>query len=198
MGAAALAVDPLGDGCMESRWNVVGGMGTAHMRDREDITATVQAYADTVLRACAVYLREQADREDAFQETFLRYARYKGSFNDEEHRKAWLIRVASNICKDMLKSAGAHVVSLDAVEADGAWQPVAGDDGQEGQRRLEGEEFLAALRTLDEKYRSVLYLKYYEGYTAAQIGEMLRIPENTVYTDLARGRQRLKEALGYV
>lgn len=176
---------------------MVEGSGAERMRTREDITAAVEAYADTVLRACAVYLREQADREDAFQETFLRYARYEGAFNDEDHRKAWLIRVAANICKDMLKSSAARVASLDDMEAGGDWSAPVGDDGQEAQRKLVGEELLAVLRSLDERYRSVLYLKYYEGYTAAEIGEMLGMPENTVYTDLARGRQKLKEALGY-
>ena len=179
--------------CRRSGWKRIDGNGSKAMRARDDITAAVEAHADTVLRTCSVYLREQADREDAFQETFLRYARYGGVFNDGEHRKAWLIRVATNVCKDMLKSAAAHVAPLDDVEEGHA----IGDDGQEAQRVLEREEFLATLRSLGEPYRTVLYLKYYEDCTAAEIGRMLGIPENTVYTDLARGRRKLKEALGY-
>lgn len=165
------------------------------MRSREDITAAVEAHADTVLRACAVYLRERADREDAFQETFLRYARSDTSFEDEEHRKAWLIRVASNICKDRLKSAAARVESVDAYEEAGETLPIAGDDGQEGQRALERQDVRMALGKLEERYRMPLYLKYYEGYTAAQIADALGIPENTVYTNLSRGKRLLKEVL---
>ena len=166
------------------------------MRSRADIGAAVERHADTVLRACAVYLHERADREDAFQETFLRYARTQTTFESEEHRKAWLIRVASNVCKDMLKSASARVESIDAKEDEGAPQ-IQGDDGLEGQRALEREEIARALGTLDERYRMPLYLMYYEGYTAARIAEILGMPENTVYTNLARGKRLLKGVLGY-
>lgn len=163
------------------------------MRSREDIRSAVEVYADTVLRACTVYLREKADREDAFQETFLRYARTDTDFADEQHKKAWLIRVASNVCKDMLKSSQAKVESLDAAQEEG-FAP-AGDDGQEGQRALESEELVAALHELDERYRVVLYLKYYEGYTAVQISAVTGMPENTVYTNLSRGKQQLMGVL---
>lgn len=163
------------------------------MRTKDDIASALQVHADAVLRACAVYLREQADREDAFQETFIRYAKSDTKFQDDEHRKAWLIRVASNICKDMLKRASAKVESLDAaVEA--GFAP-AGDDGGEAQRAIEGEELLEQLRQLDEKYRVTLYLKYFEGYTAAQIAQVMGIPENTVYTNIARGKRQLKGVL---
>ncbi len=169
--------------------------GRGRMRSRADIEAAINAHADTVLRACAVYLHEQADREDIFQETFIRYARSEQAFNDEEHKKAWLIRVAINLCKDLLKSSTARLESLDAAQEEG-FAPV-GDDGTEAQRALEGEELLAALYTLDEKYRIVLYLKYYEGYTAAQIAQQTGMPENTVYTNLSRGKRQLMEVLDH-
>lgn len=166
------------------------------MRARADIVEAMEAHADTVLRACAVYLREHADREDAFQETFLRYARSDVAFEDDEHRKAWLIRVAANVCKDRLKSAAAHVESMEAMSEGGSPPEPVGDDGQEGQRALERQDVRAALGRLDERYRLPLYLKYYEGYTAAQIAETLGIPENTVYTNLSRGKRLLREMLG--
>lgn len=165
------------------------------VRARADIEHAMVAHADTVMRVCSVYLREPADREDAFQEAFLRYARYERSFNGDEHRKAWLIRVASNVCKDQLKSSAAKTESLDALTEDGV--AVTGDDGQEGQRVLERSEVLDALRGIDQRYGIVLYLKYYEGYTAAQIAKLLDMPENTVYTNLSRGKQRLKGVLGH-
>ena len=165
------------------------------MRSRADIEAAIEVHADTVLRACAVYLREKADREDVFQETFLRYACSEVEFADEEHKKAWLIRVAANLCKDQLKSANARVESLDAAEEDG-FAPV-GDDGLEAQRKLEGEELLKALYALEEKYRVVLYLKYYEGYTAAEIAAQTGMPENTVYTNLSRGKRQLMGVLNH-
>ena len=165
------------------------------MRTREEITKAVEAHADDVLRACAVYMREQADREDAFQETFLRFARSTATFKDAEHRKAWLIRVAVNVCKDMLKSAAYKTESLDREQEHGV-TPV-GDDGQEAQRSLESEELLRMLDKLEEKYRIVLHLKYYEGYSAAEISQVTGMPENTVYTNLARGRRKLLEMMGH-
>ena len=165
------------------------------MRARDDITVAVEAHADAVLRACAVYLHEQADREDAFQETFLRYAKSDKQFADDEHRKAWLIRVAINVCKDMLKSAHARVESLDAAQERGF--SVVDDDGSRGQAELEGEFLAEALKRLDERYRVPLYLHFYEGYTAVQIGKMLGVPTNTVYTNISRGKQQLQKVIGH-
>ena len=159
------------------------------MRSKAEITAAVQNHADAVLRACAIFFRDQADREDAFQETFLRFSRSDVLFEDDEHRKAWLIRVTMNVCKDMLKSAASKVESLE-YEQEKGFSP-AGDDGQEGQRALESEALLDALGKLEEKYRVVLYLKYYEEYSAAQIAEATGMPENTVYTNLSRGKRKL-------
>ena len=167
------------------------------MAKSTDITIeqAIERHADTVMRVCTVYLRERADREDAFQETFLRYARHKNPFESDEHCKAWLIRVASNICKDMLKSSSAKTESLDILE-DSGYSP-QGDDGQEGQRVLEQQEVIAALRKIDERYRLPLFLKYYEGYTAAEIAHTLQIPENTVYTNISRGKAQLKGVLSH-
>ena len=103
--------------------------------------------------------------------------------------------MASNVCKDRLKSAAAQVESVDAMQEEGEAPQLMGDDGQEAQRVLERQDVTRALGQLDERYRMPLYLKYYEGYTAAQIAEMLGIPENTVYTNLSRGKRLLKEVL---
>ena len=165
------------------------------MHRADDIETAIATHADTVMRVCSVYLRERADREDAFQETFLRLARKRMKFVDDEHRKAWLIRVASNVCKDMLKSSAAKTESLDTLSESG-FAP-AGDDGQEGQRALERQEVVDALLKIDERYRLPLYLKFYEGYTAAEIASTLKIPENTVYTNISRGKQQLKGVLSH-
>ena len=141
------------------------------------------------MRVCTLYFRNKPDREDAFQDTFLKYAQSSADFSGEEHRKAWLIRVATNVCKDMLKRSEARTVLVD--EIDDAAKPNWSADGQSDR----ASELTEALAQLDEKYRTPLYLKYYEGYTAVEIAEMLGIPENTVYTYLARGRERLKEVL---
>lgn len=160
------------------------------MRDNADIARAIELHSDTVLRVCTLYFRFQPEREDAFQETFLSYAQSSKSFEDDEHVKAWLITVAANVCKDMLKSAESKTVLMDEIDeaAQPNWSHSDGDNGK-------AEELANALAQLDEKYRVVLYLKYYEGYSAAKIANMLGIPENTVYTNLSRGRNQLKEVL---
>ena len=162
------------------------------MRDSDDITRTVREHANTVARVCSLYFGSRPERDDAFQETFLKYAQEGRAFGDDEHRKAWLIRVATNVCKDMLKKAEAKVVLFDRIDdtAKPQWQP-----GIESSDRA--DELTEALRQLDEHYRVALYLKYYEGYKASEIAQTLGIPENTVYTNLARGREKLKEVLAH-
>ena len=160
------------------------------MRDSEDITRTMRQHANTVARVCSLYFGRRPECDDAFQDTFLRYAQSTTEFSDDEHRKAWLIRVATNVCKDMLKASAAKMVLLDRIDeaATPQWQP-----GVESSDRADA--LSEALQQLDERYRVALYLKYYEGYTAAEIAKLLDIPENTVYTNLARGREKLKEVL---
>lgn len=162
------------------------------MRHEQDIVETLQRHSDTVMRVCSIYLREPADRDDMFQETFLRYAENRTVFESEEHRKAWLIRTASNACKDQLKRSNRNDVPFESVNETHRLVDPRSNDGQE---RIEAQELLGALYRIDEKYRIVLYLKYYEDRTAAQIAKMLDIPENTVYTHLARGKKELKEVL---
>lgn len=82
------------------------------MRASPDIEQTINSHGDAVWRACLVYLAP-SEAEDAFQNTFMKYALCDKAFNDEEHKKAWLLRVAINICKDVLKAARRKDVSLD-------------------------------------------------------------------------------------
>ena len=160
------------------------------MRANEDITSTVERYADMVARVCALYFGRRPESDDAFQDTFLKYAQSDKEFEGEEHRKAWLISVATNTCKDMLRKAETKTVLTDQFDdtAHPRWDSGVESDGR-------ADELNEALQKLDEKYRVVLYLKYYEGYTAVEIAKMIDMPENTVYTNLTRGREKLKEVL---
>lgn len=159
------------------------------MRSREDIERAIGRFGDTVWRVCALRLRETADAQDAFQETFLRYATSDTAFSDDEHRKAWLIRVATNVGKDMLKAAARRTVPLDgAQEAPPSRDPLDVPDS-----RL--REALDAIASLPDPPKTPVYLALYEGYTAPEIAKMLDAPVNTVYSWISRGKQRLKEAL---
>lgn len=145
----------------------------------------VDEYADMIKRVCFYHLKNEADTEDVFQNVFLKYMLYEGQFADREHEKAWLLRVAINACKDYLKNFFRRsVVSFEVLRAVEA-------DEQEDHR-----EVLAAVLALPGKYKDVIYLHYYEGYSAGEIGKILGKKENTVYSLLSRGRGMLKEMLG--
>ena len=123
--------------------------------------------------------------QEIFQNVFLKYALSSRSFESPEHEKAWFIRVTTNACKDLIKSFfRSRTVSLDQLME------------QPGQLLEDHREVLEAVISLPRKYREVIYLHYYEGYTAPQISEILGKNTNTVYTLLARAKNLLKERLG--
>ena len=146
----------------------------------------LERYADTIRRICFIHLKKYDDVEDVFQEVFLKYILCDCQFESDAHEKAWLIRVAVNQCKDTLKSFfRQNVSSLDAIDLEPSY---SFDDTS--------RQILNAVLELPEKYRTVIYLFYYEGYTAVEIAKLLGKRENTIYTWLTRGRLRLKERLG--
>ncbi len=155
------------------------------MRSEEEVNRAVETYADMVRRICFYHLKNEADTEDVFQNVFLKYMLYDGVFQSSEHEKAWLLRVAINDCKDILKSFfRRNMVPLQAVKE------LEADIPQDHQ------EVLEAVLSLPKRYKDVIYLHYFEGYTATEIGRILGKKENTVYSLLSRGRGMLKKELG--
>ena len=155
------------------------------MRSEQEANRAIERYADTVRRICMIHLKNHADTEDIFQNVFLKYVLSTAVFESEEHEKAWFIRVTINACRDLLKSFfPSRTVSLDTLLD----QPA---DLTETDRTV-----LDAVLALPPKYRDVVYLHYYEGYTAPQIGQILKKNVNTVYTLLNRAKQALRETLG--
>ncbi len=155
------------------------------VRSEGEVNHAVERYSDMIRRICLCHLKNSADTEDVFQSVFLKYLLYEGNFEDEGHEKAWFIRVALNACKDYRKSLFRHrTLSLEELAEEAASIPP---------RQC---EVLEAVLALPAKYRNVIYLHYYEGYSAAEMGRILGRKENTVYSLLSRGRAMLKEALG--
>ena len=152
----------------------------------------MSVHSATVWRVCKGYFRSEHDAQDAFQDTFLKYSQHDDKvFEGEEHRKAWLITVASNVCKDMLRAHRRNDEPLDEAIAS---QALISRDS-EAQPDCGRMELMEAFRSLDDPPRLPLYLALYEGYTAPEIAEMLDAPVNTVYSWIARGKKTLKEAL---
>ncbi len=155
------------------------------MRSEGEVNRAIGLYADTVRRLCMVHLKNYADTEDIFQNVFLKYALSSTVFETQEHEKAWFIRVTLNACKDLLKSfARRFTVPLDELVE----LPVSVSQ--------DNRYVLEAVLSLPAKYKDVVYLHYYEEYTAPQISRIIGKNVNTVYTLLARARKLLEEKLG--
>lgn len=132
------------------------------MRSEQDVNRAIEQYSGMIRRLCMIYLKNYADTEDIFQTVFLKYVLSSVSFESDEHEKAWFIRVTINSCKDLLKSFfRSRTVSLDEIIE------------QPSQLSTDNIEVLDAVLSLPQKYKDVVYLHYYEGYTAPQISRIL-------------------------
>ena len=155
------------------------------MRNEQEVNQAIEQYSDMVRRLCMVHLKNHADTEDIFQTVFLKYVLSSVSFENEEHEKAWFIRVTINACRDLLRSFfRSRTVPLDELIDLPADAP------------SESREVLEAVLELPGKYRDVVYLHYFEGYTAPEIAGLMKKNVNTVYSLLARAKKLLKERLG--
>ena len=146
-------------------------------------------YAAMLYRLCAVQLGNISDAEDVVQDVFVKYISALPVFNDEEHEKAWFIRVAINRCHDKRRSKFfRNTVPLESIS-----ELAAAD---------EGSSALEELMRLPEKYRSPLVLHYVEGYSVKEIARIMELTEATVKVRLHRARAQLKveveEGYGYV
>lgn len=139
----------------------------------------VKTYGDMIYRICLVSLKNHADAEDAVQEVFLKYFTHAPDFSGDEHEKAWLIRVAVNHCKNMLRARKA--VPTDP----GSLHP---PDNTSEQNAV-----LDALMDLPEKFRTVMTLRYVFGYKIREISEMLGKPPSTIKTRISKGKKLLSD-----
>lgn len=145
-----------------------------------DVNRAIDEYGNSLYRLCMVMLKNREDAQDAVQECFLRYITKAPDFNDCSHEKAWLIRVSTNICKDMLRRRKYEsFLSLEEIR-----NLSSGEDNA---------QILGMLVSLDEKYKIIIHLHYVEGYSTDEISLMLRITSAAVRKRLQRGRDMLRE-----
>ena len=151
--------------------------------EREPFLLLAGKYKDTVFRAALHALGSPHDADDIVQETLLRLWKRKEPFESEMHAKNWMIRVALNLCKNVFRAPWRKHAPLDELDAAAVF-----DTPEQG-------ELFAEVMALPEKYRTVLYLFYYEEYAVKEIAQLLNITESAVTTRLSRGRQALKSKL---
>lgn len=153
------------------------------MLTNEQFTCLAQRYIDTVYRVAFNYIKSPADAEDITQNVFLKLLQEKRRFESDDHVKHWLIRVTVNECKNLARSRWWKTESFEDYAATLSFD-----------NRAQSDLFYTVM-ALPRKYRLPIYLHYYEGYSTQEIGEILKIPKNTVCTRLKRGRELLKESL---
>ena len=155
-------------------------MENTSVRPTDDAEKVVRIYGDMLLRICFVMLGNEADAEDAVQETIIRYFRKAPTFESCEHEKAWLIVAAKNICRDMIRFRQRHPqTSIEYL------QLLTSDPSDSG--------ILEALMSLPEKFRLVLTLYYVEGYRVEDIAKMISRTPSAVKMRLQKGRKLLEE-----
>ncbi len=153
---------------------------TAHYNDElRHIEYAVEKYSKMLFRICYGILCNKEDAEDALQETFLKYMLKAPLFQDSEHEKAWLIKVATNISKNMCRFNNRHATeNLDELRSIG----ISDDD----------RDIFELIMHLPSKYKIVLDLYYIEGYNANEIADITNTSSVTVRKRLQYGRKLLK------
>lgn len=140
------------------------------------------AYADLLYRLALSHLKNSYDAEDAVQEAFIAYFHHKGNFTDDNHRKAWLVRVLLNKCTDHIrKSTRVKTVEID--------DSIAAKNGED-------DGVFDMVMALEEKYKTPFLLYYFEGFDIKETASILKLTVSAVKMRLKRGREMLKTALG--
>lgn len=155
------------------------------LRTDRELTDLYTRHIDTVYRICYTLLRDIPDAEDAAQSVFIKLMECGIAFENTAHEKAWLITTAKNHCYDILKHWWKRKrVAVEELPETPYWD-----------KETEEDALLLQLLALPPKYKLVLYLFYYEGYSSAEIAALLHENDNTIRTRLRSGRQKLKISL---
>ena len=151
--------------------------------ETQEMERIYDKYHESVYRLAFTYCKNRADAEDLTSEVFLKRFAYTKTFEDEKHETAWMMRVTINQAKDLLRSFR-YRFSVPLEEAELVYNTP------------EESEVYHAVMALPAKYRTVIHLYYYEGYTVAEIGAIVGKSTTAVQTQLYRARNMLKKTLG--
>ncbi len=142
----------------------------------------IEKYSDLILKIAVHNCTTYSDAEDVVQDVYIKLLKCKDTqtFNSDEHLKAWLIRVAINRSHDLSKRVSNTNIPLeDNISADFSF----------------GNELFEAVLKLSDNYKNAIFLHYYEGYTAAEIADIMSSTQNTVLSWLSRAKKQLSKIL---
>ena len=142
-------------------------------------------YADAMYRIALSHMTRKEDAEDVVHDVFIKYMQAAPSFADDDHERAWLIRVTINRCRDLLRRrAIRRYVGFDEIEE------IPADE-----EPYEGSGVIAMVSSLPEKYRGVMTLHYLEGFSVEDCASILELSVSAVKMRLSRGREMLKKTI---
>lgn len=151
---------------------------------RKDISAAYDRNINLLYRLALSHLGNDFDAQDAVQETFVKYLRHLPEFSSEEHEKAWLIRVATNVCLDILRRKKIRAYTpIEEIHSLGVY-----DDGIEN-----ADSVMSKLDKVSPKNKTAVILHYLEGYSVEETAKMLGISVSAVKMRLMRGRDEIKK-----
>ena len=151
----------------------------------ENLERVIETYSNMLYKICFMILKDEQDTKDVLQETFLAYMTKAPRFHSEEHKKAWLIKVSQNKCREFLRFHKKHAgIPLEEVEE--SMRITGGLD-------VEDREKLRLIWNLNPKLKSVVILYYVEGYSIKETAKMLNISEVATKKRLQRARSILSD-----
>ena len=152
----------------------------------EEVEQTIIEYSDLLYKICFLILKDDSDVQDVLQETFIKYMTKSPDFESEDHKKAWLIKVSQNKCKEFLRFHKRHAaVPLEEVE-----ESFSVTDGMD----TDTSNILSLIWNLKYKLKSVVILYYIEGYKVNEVARILGISQSAVKKRLERARKELRIA----
>lgn len=176
--------------CVYTAFSVMNTAKISDISDKKTETVSTTAlaeeamnnYGNAILRLAYSYLHNMSDAEDVLQDTLIKFIESAPDFQSEHHKKAWLLKVASNLSKNKID-----------------YNKTRETDELEENLVAEENENLSfvwdAVKHLPENYREVIHLYYQEGYKTKEIGKILNRNESSIRSDLKRGREKLKSIL---
>lgn len=153
------------------------------LRETKDIEQTVQQYTNTIYKIALSFTKNRETAEDIMQNVFVSYITTDYTFCDNEHKKAWIIRVTINECKKYFRRLK-YQLKKDEIKIIESEDP-----------GIDHHDMYYAVMELPQKYRVVIHLYYYEQLTVKEISEILHKKENTIMSLLHRARHQLKKIM---
>ena len=158
-------------------------MANSLLRTDKEIAELYERHKEAVYRVCFAYMKNAMDTEDVVQDVFCKLIKSGAAFENAEHEKAWLIRTATNLCKNALRYWWRKRESLEDYE------------NLQNNSGFEIDDVFNVVMSLPDKYKTVIYLYYYEGYDSVEISKILQKPQSTIRYHINEARKILREKL---